>query len=144
MPRPTVKIKKKCYQCGKKYEIIQWLETQRIRRGIKKSFCSAECKNSFQSLSHGPNWKGGRKKQSYYTMIWISKGKYIFEHRLVMEKHLGRKLHKNEVIHHINGIGTDNRIENLVLCKSCGTHTRDFHSLKRIKGSIKKGVRNVS
>lgn len=30
-------------------------------------------------------------------------GKKIDEHRLIMEKILGRKLQRNEVIHHING-----------------------------------------
>ena len=34
-------------------------------------------------------------------------------HRLIMEEYIGRKLFPSEVVHHINGIRTDNRIENM-------------------------------
>ncbi len=73
----------------------------------------------FANGHRNPNWKGGRllhyyNKGRYPYIVRLVPGRgYILEHRLVMEQMLGRKLRREEQVHHRNGIKTDNRPENL-------------------------------
>lgn len=76
------------------------------------------------------NWKGG-KILSYegYVMIHMpehpaSHLNYISEHRLIIEKQMGRYLLSKEIGHHRNGIKDDNRPKNLMAFTSESAHKR--------------------
>ena len=120
-------IYKNCEICKNKFKVIN----ARIKTA---KYCSRKCQaigyHHLYQNKHGANWKDGKKCQNGYILVFkpehlnsISHG-YVFEHRLVMEEYLGRYLETKEVVHHINGIKKDNRLENLELFNSNGEHMK--------------------
>ena len=56
---------------------------------------------------------------------------WVQEHRIVVENFIGRKLTKEETIHHINGNRCDNRIENLMIFPNQKEHKAFENKVKQ-------------
>lgn len=93
-------------------------------------YCNFVCKNKAQ---YPEDKKTGYIDNKGYRRISVN-GKQREEHRLVMEKIIGRKLLSNETVHHKNGQRLDNRPENLELWSS--RHGRGQRVEDRIKDCV--------
>ena len=78
------------------------------------------------------NWNGGRRiDKDGYVLIhnpehpFHDKNNNALEHRLVVEKHIGRYLKSSEVVHHLGEVN-DNRPHMLMAFKNNGYHCA-FH-----------------
>lgn len=109
-----------CLYCGNKFY------------STRAKFCCRKCVCEYRKMhsEHLPYEENG------YLSVYVdgyNKKNNAKQHRLVMETYLGRRLDKDEVVHHINGDTKDNRIENLVVM-SRGDHSRLHREIEKENG----------
>ena len=94
------------------------------------SWCDATPRRSAQSRERNHQWKGGRVVASNgYVLVKVGfdhhladvRG-YAYEHRLVAERKIGRRLIRGEIVHHVDGNKQNNADDNINVMPSRAHH----------------------
>lgn len=77
-----------------------------------------------------------------YSSMFTKQGR-VYEHRIKLALSIGRPLAAGEIVHHINGKRSDNRISNLELYKSRHTHGADHKKLLKMVADLRSQIINL-
>jgi len=132
----------RCLNCGK----IRTIDKRHYYKALKEGNWTGLCSKciSRPKGSDSPKWKGGLiKKADGYRLMWVSVNDpfacmrdvrgYVYEHRYVVAKKIGRPLRPTEQVHHLNGIKADNRPENLEILNE-----KDHHLITKLEKRIRE------
>lgn len=130
-----------CPICGKPMRKARSL----VLRAKLPVTCSLPCRSAMMSRQRNHRYAGGiwtdtrsgyRKVNTTYlpaedlALLPSPPPREVLEHRLVVARQIGRPLRRTEMVHHINGVKTDNRPENLHLT-DWASHSREHRLIER-------------
>jgi len=147
--------KPRCIKCG---QVLAGYSKMKKNQQTGKYFkVTGMCRKCFMEIQkaiwskHGNDshaWRGGRRNDHGYIRLFNPNHPYsdktgcISEHRLMVEKCIGRYLKSEEIVHHINENKKDNRPENLYLFSNKGHHAGYHHLLKNHPNLFKKKMKS--
>jgi len=135
-----------------------------LKKGMPQSSMCYPCgrRHAVRATPHPvgplhPMWKGGRSRTTGgYFKVWIAeddplaamrnKGGYVYEHRLIAAREIGRPLRTDEEVHHLNGEKGDNGSHNLeIMAKEDHSREtlREVTDLKREIHRLKAALREA-
>lgn len=135
-----------CDRCGHE----QWVNYWNIYRKGVHVCRSCSSKHTAQTREKRESWNKGKKfapkntGSSYintngYSEVWVGKhtlpdkaGGYVREHRILKEIEMNRPLTGSELIHHVDGNKTNNKLSNLYVCDGHFGHRKVHGQLERI------------
>lgn len=117
---PVIKV---CGYCSLEFDAREKNKGRGIKRMMSMKFCSRGCMARHRATYHNQenhhSWRGGVFNDNGYKRInqYLGNGKrrMPLQHDVVMEKHIGRKLRPEEVVHHVDRNRSNNDIDNLEL-----------------------------
>ncbi len=127
-------IETTCTQCSK-----DMLQNRTNSKKSKNSFCSQDCKYAWVKansagrifLKKREHGVGHHIEVKIHNHPKSGRHNKVYQHILIAEEKMGRFLANDELVHHINCVKSDNRPENLFVCKNNGEHFRIHGSLNQ-------------
>jgi hypothetical protein len=132
-------IRTECSSCG-----AVCMSNESNAKRAKRTFCSRSCNASANRGAGNARFTGGRLykrgRSGGHILIYCpnhpnARKGYVPEHRLVVERSIGRLLKREEFVHHIDCDPQSNSLENLVVL-SCFTHNKAHASIERCVATL--------